>query len=381
VKVELHREPTRETAVSERWPGTWASMEQAGLDALIVYGRGAVGQYGFVHYLTGVFPSHKGTYAVLPHEGPPTIIAPTEAEAKVMRLGSGGSLDVTCPEDDSRDGYLALVARLARERVGQALVGLAAGGGAGLPSHQRDTLIGLLCPHELVPADDLLYGLKAHINDTDVRGLEDAVGVADAGLNAFANTARAGITEWEAAGRIECELRAQGALSTLVHVASAPFFGQAPTQRRIGEGDLVTVLVELTSWDGYWVEIGACFSCGGVSDTARKVADHCIRCLEECPTFIKPHAPASTIARELNSRISEAGAHRVIGLGHGVGIDEGPPIIVESVEDTIRDTSALAIHPSAAQSEYAVAVANTFIVDANSARPLSKYPYELHTFS
>jgi Xaa-Pro aminopeptidase len=355
-------------------------MERCGLDTLVVYGRGAVGQYGFVHYLTGVFPSHKGTYAVLPYERAPTIVAATEAEAEVMRLGSEGALDVAF-RDGSSDAYLGLVARLARQHVGRPRIGLAAGGGAGLPSHQRDTLAGLLDPEPLVPVDDLLYDLKAYVSESDVRGLQDAVSVADAGLNAFAGSARAGITEWEAASRIECELRAQGALSTLVHVASAPFYGQAPTQRRIDVGDLVTVLVELTSWDGYWVEVGACFGCGQVSDAGREVAAHCIRCLEECPSFINPHTPASLIATELENRIRNAGGRRVIGLGHGVGIDEGPPTIAQCVQDAIRDPSALAIHPSVAMSGLAVAVANTFVVDAESTKPLSQHPYELLNFN
>jgi Xaa-Pro aminopeptidase len=356
-------------------------MERAGLDVLIVYGRGAVGQYGFVHYLTGLFPSQKGTYAVLPYRRAPTIVAATQAEAEVMRLGSDGALEVAFPEGDSRDEYLGIVARLAREHFDLARVGLAAGGGAGLPSHQRDTLAGLIHPERLVSADDLLYELKAYVSDSDVRGLQHAVSVADAGLNAFAGSARARMTEWEAASRIECELRAHGALSTLVHVASTPFYGQAPTQRRIDVGDLVTVLVELTSWDGYWVEIGACFGCGQVSEAGREVAAHCIRCLEECPSFIKPRTPVSLIATELENRIRDAEGRRVIGLGHGVGIDEGPPTIAQCVQDAIRNPSALAIHPSVAMSGLAVAVANTFVVDAESTTPLSQYPYELHTFN
>jgi Xaa-Pro aminopeptidase len=241
-------------------------------------------------------------------------------------------------------------------------------------------LVALLDPDELVVADQLLYGLKRFLSEWDVRGLENAVSVADSGLHAFAKLAREGMTEWEAAAHIERELRTQGVLSTLVHVSSTPFYGQAPTRRQINLGDLVTVLVELTSWDGYWVEIGACFSCGKKTDTMSEITSNCIRCLEESASVLRPQMTGEGVARELEQRISDAGGRRVFGLGHGVGIDEGPPIIATSIEDEISGSTAIAIHPSIAMSGFAVAVANTFMIDSESTRPLSHYPYEVHTF-
>jgi Xaa-Pro aminopeptidase len=369
------------SAVSARWPDLWAEMTKDELDALVVHGRGAVGQYGFFQYTTGAFPAPKGTYAVVGRDSGPVVVVPTAAEARALEDAVSPGVDLAVAEDGSRHGLLETIAAHARGPVAAGRVGLAAGGGLGLPAYDHRELLQLLDGADVVPAEDLLYRLKTRLAPEDVDGLREAVLVAEAGLDAFRTHARAGMTEWEAGAPIESELRRSGALTTLVHVASSPFVGQAPTGRRIEEGDVVTVIVELTSADGYWAEVGALFGCGDVSEERRHLVDACIRCLQECPGLLVPEAKVAAVAEQLTERVRECGGEPVVGLGHAVGIDEGRPVISTADNGTIRPGTAFSMHPSIGSSGSAYAVANTYVVDVASTCPLSDYPHEFRTFA
>ncbi len=355
-------------------------MGRSGIATLIVYGRGVVGEYGLVHYLTGFFPSHKGAYVVAPVGSMPTILVASESEARAVRGMVGERIEVASATESSTEAYVARVAELARSHAESGAIGLAAGGAGGFPAKHLAHLTSLLRDEDIRDATDLLFRAKSHVGPDEAQGLRTAVTVAEAGLDAFARGARLGMSEWEAAGLIERELRGSGALTTLVHVSGGPFLGQPPTNRRISSGDVATVIVELTSQAGYWVELGALFSCGEISAVARQLAESCIQCIQDCPASLGASKRSVAVAHELKERIASFGGRPVIGLGHGVGIDEGPPVISTSDDGRIEDATALAMHPSIGNSDMsiALAVANTYLIKGRRAEALSAYPDRLY---
>ena len=141
----------------------------------------------------------------------------------------------------------------------------------------------------------------------DFSGLEDAVEIAELGLKAFAGGASPEMTERRAAAIIEGELIQLGVLTSLVFVSSGPFFGQRPSSRLLSNGELITVLVEIASLSGYWVEIGAIYSSDKTTSMAQELAECCIASLAETAEGISNEVECSVVADYMVERLKRCG--------------------------------------------------------------------------
>jgi len=71
-------EVTRE-ALQRRYASVRAALEADGLDAALVCGSEYTGFEGAVTYLSGFLIVHRYAYVLLPSEGEPSIVFPSEA--------------------------------------------------------------------------------------------------------------------------------------------------------------------------------------------------------------------------------------------------------------------------------------------------------------
>ena len=367
------------TPTERRLELTRKALEREGLEALLIFGRGVVGEYGVVMSLAGFFPGHKGIYVLVAREGPSVVIAAGEGDRRWIAEAVGEGIEVIGPDGAGLEGYLGTVADRAKAVSPEGKLGLATGAG-GIPAHHLRVLQDRL-GYEPADADLLLTEARVGLDETDEQGMAEAARAAEAGLEAFAQAARVGMSEWEATAIIDKELRARGARTTLVHLVAQRFFGQMGSSRRFAEGDLVTTMAELVSVDGYWVEIGGLFSFGEPSPEAASIAASCISFLDRGRELLKPGARASDVADGLIRSIRDAGGEPVVGLGHGVGLDEAPPILAPSDEGIVKAGTSFSLHPSIEIGDRSVAVANTFLIGQDGARALSDFPTQLRTIS
>ncbi|CAH0125535.1 hypothetical protein SRABI83_00061 [Arthrobacter sp. Bi83] len=349
-------------------------MDQDRVDSLIVYGLGALSNYGPFTYLTGHLPSNKGLYAVIRQGEAPVIIAPSTVAAQAIHADdpAPGAL-VAAASGIGREAYFETV-------IGRSVgaVGIVAPTAAGLPYADYRRLVRLLGaePHDSAP---LLSEVRRWTDQDDVQALGEAVHRAQRALEAFGQVVRVGDTEQQAAAAVTSQLKRQGSRIDVVHVCAGVFRGQHPTTEPIAEGSVVTAFAETAGSSGHWAELGAVFLAGEVSDGRRKLALTAISALSEGASLLREGAQIQSIAQSLTAAIGRVG-HPTIGLGHSTGVDEGHTLIEASEEESVRAGDTYALHPSVSSGDRAaaVAVANTFVVAADGPKPFTDFPHHLH---
>lgn len=113
----------------------WEAMERQGVAALAVYGRGSLGSYGPLHFLTGCFAAPKGGFGLIELGRPPVLVAGSEIEAGLLEAGArAAGVEVRRgPHPSAAASTGALLAAAA----GDGAVGLASPSGASPPASWR----------------------------------------------------------------------------------------------------------------------------------------------------------------------------------------------------------------------------------------------------
>ena len=344
---------------------------------LIVHGSGALGRYGLANYLTGAFPDSKGAYVVFGSEVSPVIVARSPDERLKCELYGNALVEIAYPARSSHLAMLERVTELVHAEQDTRPPAVAAGGMRGLPwkDHQRFTeLLGI---DDLPDVSRLLNHLKRFKTPPDLKGMRSAMRTAEEALDRFVAETSVGMTELEAASMIEARLRRGGAPTCLVDVSAGPYLSQAPTKRSFEQGDLVTVFVEVANADGYWVELGALVGFGRVAADRWALAEKTVDTLRQAEHHIVAGSRASDLAREFDRLVGAVG-RPAFGFGHGVGIDEEPPMVSPDDRTRLEAGTTLALHPSILTGEMSLAVANTYLLHAQGTVPLSSHPYTIY---
>jgi len=99
--------------VDRRYANVRAALERDGLDAALVCGSEYTGFEGAVTYVSGFLIVHRYAYVLLPVEGEPTIVFPSEARY----VGEHGDSEIADQQFVDRPGEW-LAGRLRGKRVG-----------------------------------------------------------------------------------------------------------------------------------------------------------------------------------------------------------------------------------------------------------------------
>lgn len=362
----------------QRWQTLWQEMEREGVTALAVYGRGSLGSYGALQYLSGCFAGPKGTFGLITVGCRPVLVAGSEIEAELLRAGARApGVEVIC---GTLPGAAASTGSLLAGASGAC--GLAAPPG-GLPAGELELLFGAAAGNEPRDLSHLLETARAAIGPEDAHLLAAAAIGAEAAIERFAAGFEVGMSEREAAAEIDAELSRRGALTRMVFVSAGSFRGRLPSDRELLRGEPITVLVEQAAPSGHWAEIGVIAVAGALDPGAAAVADACIEALRIGGDGLVPGAPTTSVAAAMEAALHERGGRPISGLGHGTGVDEKGPVIAAGAAGTVDAGTAFALHPSYAALAGAdgptATVANTFLIGAEAAapRPLSALPYRL----
>ncbi len=338
--------------VRERWAAVSEAMARDELDALLVAGRGQIGQYGNVFYLSGLLPFNDvgHTYVFLRRDEEAQLVV-GKRDQVVADVYAVDDLVWHAPVADMPaigSGVSALAPQIS------ALVdrhGLSAGrlGVVGMsrvrPVADLEALRALQPGVELVDADALLAPIKAVKSAAELELCKDACEIVDDGFEVMVEALRPGATEADIAAKAEESVRSRGSLATIIHVLPGHVYTRPPTLRWLEENEMVHGYVEAVAPNGYWVEKGAMFALGSVPDRSLEVYETLERAYVAGEELLRAGSSAAEVARAVGAEAQAGGCERGIWAGHGVGIDHDVPVLSEDDPTELAAGMVISLHP------------------------------------
>jgi Xaa-Pro aminopeptidase len=362
--------------IRRRGQRIWQRLEAARLDAIVVFGHGTIGAYGYLAYACGYAPVLRAAHVVLFRDEDPVVVVTREADAWHARTRAG-IVDVRvagAPESFEWDDLTGGVSGVLRERAAEAgrigVVGMRHAASA----WEAERLRILLPEAELVDVTADVNAVKAVKDPEDIAELEATAAIADEVFEAFLAQVRPGVTGWEMNAVIESAARSRGVKDTLIFVSSGAFFSDRPTSDPFADGDLLTVYVEIVGPTGYWVELARLVGLGRVDDDRAAIAAACLGAARAAEVMLVSGRTASEVARTIDGIAAAAGARSGSVHGHGVGVDHDAPVITEGNNTVLESDMVISLHPafSTADAQFGASVADTYVVGSGHPRRLSR---------
>jgi Xaa-Pro dipeptidase len=349
--------------VARRYANVRAALERDGLDAALVCGSEYTGFEGAVTYLSGFTIVHRYAYVLLPAEGEPSIVFPSEARY----VGEHGDSWIDDQVFADRPGEW-LADRLRGKRVGVY--------GLDYVMTVRD-YAPLAEAAELVSWDlgfDLARAVKS---DAEVDSVRESVEINVAGFHAFREAWAPGRTAAEAlapAERIFVE-RGCGRLTMNMVLVGAEF--------AIARSDTVleefcVPSLEIAGPGGHWVEVSRAL--GTPSGEVRRMLEAYEEYFEVAKDALHPGATAHDVHRAVSKGFTERGYHLGHVTGHSIGMTMiEHPKIGEGVETELAENMVFSMHPHAiaADGRECLYMQDTWLVTADGGVPLAGLPLRL----
>lgn len=205
---------------------------------------------------------------------------------------------------------------------------------------------------EVCATSGLVERLRRTKDEAELARMELAAAIADAALAEHRSELGDGPTEAEFALRLDSTMRRFGASSTSFEtiVASGPNGAKPharPTDRRIGDGDLVVVDFGCIV-DGYCSDMTRTVAIGDIDDTCTLMLEVVTAANAAGVAAVRAGASASDVDAAARAVISDAGwaSAYTHGTGHGVGLDihEAPRVAATST-DTLSTGDVVTVEP------------------------------------
>jgi Xaa-Pro dipeptidase len=355
----------------ERRAQTQQALQAKDLDGLIAF-SGYAEREGHVCYLTNhhlSFPnvmSHMGlghAALVLPAEGLGVLVSPFGYEAdKVVGI------------DDSRTGMdlvRELVAAVKDKGLDQGRIGIV--GTDVVPAEYYNAVHRGLSKASFEGADDLLESQRLIKSKRELELLRQAAQIADVGLQAGMEAARAGVHEYdvELAAR-RAALEAGADFLPRVRVSSGAKVSDLRwpqvSDRQLQKGDFV--YLDLIGWYGnYGFDNSRVTVVGGVTGAQADFLNHMVEATDWMIDTLKPGRPARFVYTESRDRI-------ITPFGHGIGLEICEhPWITMGREFVPQPNMVLCIEPSLESQEYgSMAIEDTVAITETGAEVLNRCP-------
>jgi Xaa-Pro dipeptidase len=298
-------------------------------------------------YLTGLH-FHLGdrpTVAFFRAERPPALVVPA---LELQKVAGMETLELFPWPDE--DGYNAAFQRAADAYdLASARIGVEAFTMRYIEASLLQTYA-LNC--ELVPADQVVGGLRMRKEPGEVARMRQAAEMAQEALTAILPDLAPGMTEREIASQLRQQMLAAGAenLSFQPIVSSGPNAANPhalPSDRPLQPGDFL-----LFDWglytDGYASDITRTFPVGGMEPEMREIYEVVKRANAAGRAAVRPGTTCSAVDAAARAVIEEAGygdffTHRT---GHGLGMEiHEPPYIVAGNERVLEAGMTFTIEP------------------------------------
>ena len=340
------------------------AMARDGLDAVVVSGSEYSGFEGAVTYLSGFTIVHRYAYVVLPREGEPAIVFPSEARY----VGEHGTTWIEEQVFVDRPG----------EWIADRLRGLRVGVyGIDYVMTVRDfrALDGAV---EVVPWDVEFDHARAVKSEAELASVRDSVRINTEGFHVFREAWVPGRTAAEVMAPAEEWFVAQGCgRLTMNMVLQGPEFLLARDDLVLGEFTLPSL--EIAGPGGHWVEVSRALGTPG--DEERRMVEAYVEYFEAAKEAMRPGATAHDVHRAVAKGFTDRGWHLGHVTGHSIGMTMiEHPKIGEGVETELAAGMVFSMHPHVigADGRTCLYMQDTWLVTEQGGEPLAGLPMQVY---
>ena len=350
--------------LARRYEKVRRAMASRELDALIVSGSEYAGFEGAVTYLSGFQIVHRYAYVVVPADGEPFVVFPSEARY----VGEHGTALI---EQVFHDRPGELIAERARDRT-WSRVGVY---GLDYVMSVRDfrALDGL----ELLPFDEQFDLARAVKSDAELESVHDSVRINEAGFEAFHAAYEPGRAAGEVMAAAEEVFVEQGCgRLTMNMVLIGPEFAIARHDTQLGE--FVLPSLEVAGPGMHWVEVSRAI--GRPNAEVGRMLEAYEEYHAAAREAMRPGATAHGVHRAVSRGFTERGYALGHVTGHSIGMTMiEHPKIGEGVETELAANMVFSLHPHAIadNGRDCLYMQDTWLVTETGGEPLSRLPLKI----
>ena len=366
-----------QTEIDRRYRNLRNAMASERIECLLVCGSHCRGFEGAVRYVSGFEIVYSYSYAVLPLEGYPTLLFPSEARW----IGDKGK---TWVKDQV---WVDVPGKWIRDRAesrGWKRIGV----------HGLDRIMPvsdyreIAAPgFELVPFDFQFDMARAVKSDEELDSVYDSMSVIVEGFHRLIEAYQPGRTEAEIlAPAVECFFargagpRLMNALLSGAHGEAGAHF-KAPGSRVAHPDDLLLYTLEVTGEDGYWVEFSRPLIQGRLGRHAAAVAKIYPEALDAARRLMRDGERASTVHRAAADTFARHGFSLGYLSGHSIGMSIiEHPSIGAGTDVELRENMVLSFHPHVVdpQGQTCLFTQDTYRVGKTEGECLAEVPWEIY---
>jgi Xaa-Pro dipeptidase len=352
--------------VDRRYGNVREAMARDGLDAVIVSGNEYTGFEGAVTYMSGFVIVHRYAYVLLPLEGEPSIVFPTEARY----VGEHGTTWLDDQVFVDRPGEW-LAGRVRGKRVGVY--------GLDYVMAVRDYRA-LEGAADVVAWDEQFDHARAVKSALELESVRDSVRINTQGFRIFLEHFAPGKTEREILAPCERYFVDEGCgRSTMDMVLTGPNGGALPEFKiagdyRIRETDMVLPSLEIAGPGGHWVEVSRAICAGEPNDETKRM----LEAYDEYYEAARGALTAGATAHDVHRAVAKGFHDRGFKLGHVTGHSIGMtmiewPKIGEGDETELRSGMVFSMHPHAISDDgqSCLYMQDTWLVTDDGGEPLA----------
>lgn len=334
-----------------------AALARDGLDAAIVCGSEYTGFEGAVTYVSGFTIVHRYAYVLIPVDGDPTIVFPSEARY----VGEHGDSAIADQQFVDRPGAW-LADRLRGKRVGVY--------GLDYVMTVRD-YAALSAAAELVGWDVEFDHARAVKSDAELESVRESVAINVDGFHAFRAAYAPGRTAAEVMAPAEKLFveRGCGRLTMNMVLVGAEF---ALARSGTTLGEFCVPSLEVAGPGGHWVEVSRAL--GAPSAEVSRMLEAYEEYYDTAKSALHAGATAHDVHRAVSKGFTERGYHLGHVTGHSIGMTMIEfPKIGEGVETELAKNMVFSMHPHAisADGRQCLYMQDTWLVTENGGVPLA----------
>jgi Xaa-Pro dipeptidase len=360
--------------LERRYANVRAAMAEAELDALVVSGSEYSGFEGAVTYLSDFQIVHRYAYVVVPAEGDPSIVFPSEARY----VGEHGTAAIEQVFHDRPGEHIAERARGA----GWRLIGVY-GLDYVMTVRDRAALDGL----ELVAFDVEFDLARAVKSEAELESVRDSVRINQRGFEIFLESYEPGKSAAEVMAAAEEWFVAEGCGRLTMNMVLTGTDSYARPEFKIARREealprFVLPSLEVAGPGMHWVEVSRAIAApdATLSDDTERMLEAYGEYVDAARATMRRGASCHDVHRAVSAGFSERGYHLGHVTGHSIGMTMIEfPKIGEGVETELREGMVLSMHPHAIapNGEDCLYMQETWLVTADGGEPLSSLPMEV----
>jgi Xaa-Pro aminopeptidase len=363
------------TEIERRYAAVRTEMAGEGVDALVVSGSEYTGFDGAVLYMSGFQIVHRYAYVLLPLEGDPAIVFPSEA--RYVGLHDASWIEERAFADTPGEWL--------RERLdGAARVGVY---GLDYVMNVRDYRALAAGGFELESFDVPFDRARAVKTEPELDSVREAVRINEEGFWEVLRAYEPGKTEAQimapAAARFVELGTGRHAMNMVLAQgppgAARPEFVIPSETRRVGPDDLLLYSLEIGGPSGHWAEVSRPIMAGEPSRVTAEMMEAYVEYGEAARGAMRDGATAHDVHRAVSKPFRDRGYALGHVTGHSIGMTMiEHPRIGEGNEAELRENMVFSMHPHViADDGSCLYMQETWRVGSDAGEQLSGLPLKI----